>query len=289
MADPHRLTLSAGIASVCVALTLVALKLWAFAATGSLAVAASLTDSAVDLFASAAGLAAIVYAARPADEDHAFGHSSAEDLAALGQALLIAVSALAILWGALSRIAGLTEPGLGAELAGVGVMAISIVLTGGLVLWQGRVARRTGNKVVAADRMHYLSDLLPNLGAIVALVASRFFSLPAIDSLVALAAAAVLLVGAWRIGIGAWNALMDRRADPATLEAISDLAASWPGIRGFHDLKSRTAGSRTFIQIHLEIDGSLSLREAHDIGKGFRRAVLAALPEADVIVHKDPV
>ena len=93
--DNRRLNLSAGLASVGVALFLVTLKLWALVATGALSVAASLTDSALDLIASLAGLAGIVYAARPPDEDHSFGHSSAEDLVSLGQALLVTASAAA--------------------------------------------------------------------------------------------------------------------------------------------------------------------------------------------------
>jgi ferrous-iron efflux pump FieF len=283
-----RLNLLAGLASILVAGTLVALKLWAFSATGSLAVAASLADSALDLVASAAGFAAMVYAMRPADEDHDFGHGSAEDLFALGQAALIAVSAASILWAAVLRLAGWTEHTLSAEGTGITVMATSVVLTAGLVMGQGMVARRTGSRVVTADRMHYLADLVPNAGAIVALAAAQAFGLQQIDSVIALAAGAMLALGAWRIGIGPWHALMDGQADPQTLDTVRRIAADWPGILGFHDLKSRTAGSRAFIQIHVEIDGALSLREAHDIGAGFRRAVLDALPHADLIVHKDP-
>src|SRR5690606_18072490 len=93
-----RLNLSAGLASVGTGLALVALKLWAVMQTGALSIAASLADSAFDLLASSAGLAGILYAARPPDEDHAFGHSSVEDLVALGQAVLVAVAAAAIGW-----------------------------------------------------------------------------------------------------------------------------------------------------------------------------------------------
>ena len=95
MPENTRLNLSAGIASVSVATVLVLAKPWALYATRSLSVAASMIDSALDLMVSLAGLSAIAYAAKPADEDHAFGHSSAEDLAALGQSLFIAISAVA--------------------------------------------------------------------------------------------------------------------------------------------------------------------------------------------------
>jgi ferrous-iron efflux pump FieF len=94
-------------------------------------------------------------------------------------------------------------------------------------------------------------------------------------------------VQAVRIGKGAWDALMDRAADPATLAGIAKIARDWPGVRGFHDLKTRTAGSRVFVHLHIELDGDQPLREAHEIGAGLRRAILAAYPQTDVIIHKD--
>lgn len=282
-----RLNLSAGLASVSVAAVLVALKLWALGETSALSVAASLADSAIDLMTSLAGLVAIAYAARPADEDHAFGHTSAEDLAALGQAAFLIVSAGVIGWAAGARLLS-GEPGaLSAEGRGIVAMAVSILLTAGLVLWQRRVARRTGSRVVAADSLHYISDLLPSLGVIAALWASARYGIGQIDSVIALAAAVVLAVGAARIGKGAWDALMDRAADPEIVAGIARIARDWPGVHGFHDLKTRTAGARVFVNIHIELDGGQSLREAHAIGAALRRRIMETYPQADVIVHKD--
>lgn len=281
------LNLSAGAASVAVALSLVGLKLWALGETGALSVAASLADSAMDLMVSLGGLAALVYAARPADEDHAFGHTSAEDLAALGQSLFILVSAGVIAWAAAARLISPQPNPLAAEGRGMAVMAASILLTLGLVLWQRRVAARTGSRVVRADSLHYLGDLLPNLGAILSLWVSARYGLYQIDSVVALGAALMLAVGAVSIFRGAWDALMDRGADPAIVEGIARIVRSWPGVRGFHDLKTRTAGSTVFVNIHIELDGDQTLREAHAIGAALRRAIIEAYPQADVIVHKD--
>jgi ferrous-iron efflux pump FieF len=282
-----RLNLSAAAASVTVAVVLVLLKLWALGETGALSVAASLADSAMDLMVSVGAMAAIFYAARPPDEDHAFGHSSAEDIAALGQAIFILVSASVIMAAAILRLLSPQPDRLMAEGRGMAVMAVSVALTLALVLWQGRVARRTGNRVVQADRLHYLGDLLPNIGAIVSLWASARYGLYQIDSVVALGAAAVLALGAVRIGKAAFDALMDRRADPGIIEGIARIASDWPGVHGFHDLKTRTAGSRVFVNLHIELDGDQPLREAHDIGAGLRRAILQAYPQTDVIIHKD--
>jgi ferrous-iron efflux pump FieF len=287
--DHTRLNLSAGVLSVLVAFVLVIAKLWALSETGALSVAATLADSAMDLMMSLGGLAAIAYAAKPADEDHAFGHTSAEDLAALAQSLFIIASAGVITFAAVMRLLAGDSVMPQQEEKGIAVVVFAIVVTGGLVFWQRRVAVKTGNKVVAADSLHYIGDMVPNLGAVVALYASSRFGLNEIDSVVAIGAALFMAFGAIRIGKAAWDALMDRRADPAMLEGIAKIAGSYPGVHGFHDLKSRQAGSRVFVNLHIELDGDQTLTEAHAIGAGLRRAIIAAYPNADVLIHKDPL
>ncbi|MDB6452203.1 cation diffusion facilitator family transporter [Falsirhodobacter sp. 20TX0035] len=287
MSDHARMTLRAGLASILVAGILVALKLWAVSSTGALSIAASLADSAMDLMMSLGAMTALIYAQRPADEDHAFGHSSAEDIAALGQSVFIVISAGVIAVAAVLRLLSPDPHPIAAEGQGIAVMGVSILLTLLLVWWQGRVAQRTGNRVISADRLHYLGDLIPSVGAIVSLMASGPLDLPQIDSVVALAAAVFMVIGAVGIGRGAFDALMDRQADPELLEGIMTLTRNWPEVRGFHDLKSRTAGSRVFIHLHIELDGNLTLREAHDIGAGLKRTITLAYPQTDVIIHKD--
>ncbi|WP_209426289.1 cation diffusion facilitator family transporter [Pararhodobacter sp. SW119] len=284
-----RLNLSAGIASVTVAVTLIGLKLWALLATGALSVAASLADNLLDLAMSGGALAAIAYAARPADHDHAFGHTSAEDLAAFLQSLIVLGSAGLIGTLAILRAISPDPPRIGAEGVGIAVMLLSLVLTAALVLWLRHVARRTGNRVVAADALHYLSDLLPTAGVLAALAASALWGVTHVDTAVALVAAAWLAVSGLRIGRGAWDALMDRAAEPEVLARIRAIADDWPRIAGWHDLKTRTAGSRLFISLHVEIDGRITLNEAHAIADGLEHALESAFPDAEVIIHTDPV
>ncbi|KJZ20797.1 cation diffusion facilitator family transporter [Loktanella sp. S4079] len=283
------LNLSAGILSVTVAFVLVIAKLWALSQTGSLAVAATLADSAMDLMMSIGGLAAIAYAAKPADDDHNFGHTSAEDLAALGQSLFIFISAGVIAFAALRRLMDEAVKLPERETLGISVMIFATVVTLGLVAWQRHVARVTGNKVVAADSLHYIGDLVPNIGAIIALWASGSFGIRHIDSVVALAAAGFLAFGAARIGKAAWDALMDRQADPDMIAGISQIVADFPDVHGFHDLKTRVAGSKVFVNLHIELDGAQSLDAAHATGAALRRAIVEAYPQADVLIHKDPI
>ncbi|ALG89276.1 MULTISPECIES: cation diffusion facilitator family transporter [Actibacterium] len=285
--NSNLMNLSAGVASVAVAFVLVLLKLWALGETHALSVAASLADSALDLMVSLGGLAAIFYAARPPDEDHSFGHSSAEDLAALGQSLFILVSAAVIGWAAFRRLLSDAPVALADEGRGIIVMTASIALTLGLVLWQRRVARTTGSKIVKADSLHYLGDLIPNIGAILALWAASRFGLTQVDSVVAMGAAVMLAVGALGIGKGAWDALMDRAASPEIIADIERIAANWPRVRGYHDLQTRTSGSKLFVNLHIELDGNQTLTEAHAISASLKRAIVKAYPRADVIIHKD--
>ncbi|GAB4262097.1 MAG: cation diffusion facilitator family transporter [Pararhodobacter sp.] len=284
----RRLNLSAGVASVGVAVVLVVLKTWALVATGALSVAASLADNALDLMMSVGALAAIAYASRPADDDHSFGHSSAEDLAALLQAALVLTSAGMIGVLAVLRLLAPPEP-VHAEGLGIGVMLVSVLLTGALVLWQRHVAKVTGNRVVAADSLHYLGDLLPTLGVLAALGAAALWEVTRLDSWVALIAALWLALSGARIGRGAWDALMDHAAPPETVARIATIASAWPGIVGYHDLKTRTAGSRTFVSLHIELDGQQSLNDAHRIGDGLEHALEEAIPGSEVIIHLDPV
>ena len=284
-----KLSISAGVLSVTVALLLVGAKLWALAATNSLSIAATLADSALDLLMSLGGLAAIIYASKPADDDHAFGHTSAEDLAALAQSVFIMVSACAIAIAAYLRLTSDAVSPVAREGAGMVVMVFSIVVTLILVAWQRYVSKRTGNKVVEADSLHYVGDLIPNMGALIALWLNAQFGLGSVDSIVALLAALLMAVGAIRIGKQAFDALMDRAASNDFITDVEKIVGNFPGVHGFHDLKTRRAGSRVFLNIHIELDGSQTLDEAHSIGAALRRAIVAARPEADVLIHKDPI
>ena len=155
----------------------------------------------------------------------------------------------------------------------------------------GAEAGPPGDLVVAAPLAAQGQHRLPGRrgagGALVALWVSSRWGIGSVDAVVALVASGMLAFGATRIGKGAWDALMDRAADPEVQNGIAAITRDWPGVRGFHDLKTRTAGSRIFVNLHIELDGDQSLREAHEIGASLRRAILSAYPQADVIIHKD--
>lgn len=286
IADRERLLKRATRAALAVSGALICLKFAAWIATDSVAVLSSLVDSALDAMASAINFVAVRHALAPPDAEHRFGHGKAESIAGLAQAAFVAGSALFLTFEALSRLASPRPVAYGD--AGVAVMVLSIVLTFGLVRYQTYVVRRTGSTAIGADSLHYRADLLANLAIIGALVGAGRLDAAWIDPAAALLVAAYILYSAWGILRTALDGLMDREFPEAERRRILDIAAAHPQVRGVHDLRTRRSGPRSFVQLHLELEGSMTLRDAHAVSDRVERDVVAAFPAAEVIVHLDP-
>jgi ferrous-iron efflux pump FieF len=273
-------------ASVTVAGVLIVGKLGAWLATGSVTVLASLVDSLMDAVASAINLMAVRYSLLPADDEHRFGHGKAEALAGLGQATFIAGSALFLLLEAVNRLLH-PEP-LEAVGVGIGVMVFAILATLVLLGIQRRVIRLTGSTAIRADALHYATDLVTNISTIAALTLA-VFGWHGADPLFALAIAGYILYSAFDIGREAVELLMDRELPDDMRERIRALAYARPEVLGVHDLRTRQAGHQYFVQLHLELKDDLPLREAHAAADAVEESIRRAFPNAEVIVHQDPV
>ncbi|HEX6144465.1 MAG TPA: cation diffusion facilitator family transporter [Geminicoccaceae bacterium] len=285
-ADPHRLNRLAVLASVLNAGLLIALKLVLWLLSGSITLLASLVDSSVDAVASLITLVTLRQAAQPADHAHRFGHGKAEALGALLQAAFLAGLALMVGIQAVQR---LIEPvPLRYGSAAIAAMVVAILLTLLLVSFQRIVIRRTGSIAVEADSWHYRGDLATNLAALLGLAAIEATGLTWIDPLVACAIVVMLLTGATGIGRRALDMLMDRELPQASRDRIMSLARDHPDARDVHDLRTRQAGSDVFIELHLELDGGLALRHAHDITHEVEDRIRGEFPSADIVVHQEP-
>jgi ferrous-iron efflux pump FieF len=280
------LTARAAIASVSMALFLLALKAYAAWTTGSVAMLGSLADTAFDVCASLITLYGVRLAAQPADYDHRFGHGKAEALAALVQVALIAVSAAGILWRAVDRLrtGGETQD---AEF-GIGVSAIAILSTFLLLAYQRRVIARTGSVAIHADNVHYQSDLLLNGSVIVALALEQFVGLRGADPVFGIGIALWLAWGAWQASSQAIDQLMDREWPEERRRRFVELANAQAGFRGIHDLRTRTSGAHDFAQFHAWVDPNMTIAEAHDIVEAAEHALQSAFPGAEVLIHLDP-
>ena len=163
----------AAFAAVAISAVLVGLKATAYVITDSVAMMAALADSALDLFASSINLLAINQSLTPADREHRFGHGKAEPLAGLAQGAFIAGSATFLVVESIGRI--VSPHAVGHATIGIVVMAFSVVAVLGLVLYQRVAVARSGSLAIQADRLHYLGDLLTNIGVIVGItLATRF-------------------------------------------------------------------------------------------------------------------
>ena len=276
----------AAMASVGVSLLLVAIKAFAYFLSHSVAMLASLADSALDLFTSALNLFAIHEALTPADREHRFGHGKAEPLAGLAQGAFITASALFLVIQAVQRLISPqpVEHGLTALI----VMLISIAMAIGLILYERSVIRRTGSVAISADQTHYIGDLATNVGVVVAILLVTQLGWMAADPIIALFVAAVLVVSAWLVFRGSLDQLMDHELPDDERERIKTIIRAHPEVISLHDLRTRKAGLYTFIQVHIELDPEMALSRAHEISDAVERELCQAFDQAEVIIHQDP-
>jgi ferrous-iron efflux pump FieF len=284
--DPATLRRLAATASLALAALLALLKLAAAVATGSLAVLSSLIDSLADIVASAITFVSVQVSQQPPDRGHRFGHGKAESLSALAQAALVAGSAVFVLVDAARRF-GDPQP-VAATGLGVAVMAFATGATLLLVGFQRHVVRRTGSRAIAADSLHYRADLLTNLSIIASLLLGRRLGWLWLDPLIGAAVALYLGWHAHRIGGDAVRVLMDHELPPGTRQRIKEIVLAHPEVRDLHDLRTRESGATQFIELHLEIDGAMTVSAAHEVADAIEAELFATFPAAEVILHQEP-
>lgn len=281
-----QLTSRAAIASMSMALFLIALKTYASWDTGSVAMLGSLADTALDFIASMITFFGVRWAAMPADDDHRFGHGKAEALAALLQVILIAFSALGIGWRAFDRLmSGVPTQGL--EL-GIGVSLVAMGTTVALLAYQRHVIRMTGSVAILTDHVHYQSDLLLNLSVIAALLLDQVLGWRLADPLFGFAVAGWLLFNAWRAAAHSVDQLMDREWAEEERSIFLAAAQEYPELAGLHDLRTRTSGAHRFVQFHVWVPATWTVREAHDRLDAVEESLQQRFPGTEIIIHLDP-
>ena len=282
----HRLMRLATVASTGTALILVLCKAVAYWMSGSTAVLGSMLDSVLDFGASLVNLFAVRVSLEDADAEHRFGHGKAEALGALFQGGLISGSAVFLAVEAINKI--LDPQPVSSPDIGIMVMAFSIVATILLVMFQRFVVRRTGSVAIEADSLHYLGDVAVNGAVIVALALGMFLDHMWIDPLFGLAIAVWLAKSAYEVFSTAIDQLMDRELPDAVRQDILASVVGVPRVMAAHDLRTRQSGISTFIQVHVELDGGMSLYQAHVIADTVEMEIEKVCPGADVLVHMDP-
>ncbi|WP_342235152.1 cation diffusion facilitator family transporter [Inquilinus sp. OTU3971] len=295
MTEPHpvadqarrdRLLRLATTVSVSVASTLAVLKLAAWLVTGSAAILSSLLDSLVDVAASGILLISVRHALRPPDRSHRFGHGKAEPLGAIAQAAFVGGSALLLIFESAGRF--ITPTPIVEVPLGVAVMSISLVATVLLVVFQRGVARRTESTAIEADRLNYVGDTATSVVVLAVLVIGQRPGWLWLDPAAAIGVALWLLVSAARIARRAVDHLMDRELPREDRDRIAAIVRADPEVVGLHDMRTRSAGGTRFIELHVEMEGGLTLWQAHTICDRVEAALSAAFPDAEVILHQEP-
>jgi ferrous-iron efflux pump FieF len=283
-----RLKKSAARLSVAAAGFLIVLKTATGVLTGSISVWASLLDSTMDIFASVINYFAVRAASRPPDDDHHYGHGKAESLAGLFQSFVITVSGVFLIREAVRRV--VTPHATALEWVGVGTMAVAGAVSVALVARLRKAARETDSPALAADSVHYATDVFTNGAALVALLVVALTNRTVVDPLVSIAISAFILWSAFAVARDAVDVLMDRRLGTEVDEAVASVVESFRdrGVTGFHDLRTRRSGSYKFIDLHLEVTPDKSFVRAHDLTERVIRAIENEIPRSRVQIHTDP-
>ena len=276
----------AAVAALMMASLMLLFKLFAWWQTGSLSMLASLVDSLLDIGASGSSLLILRYALMPADAEHQFGHGKAESLAALAQSAFIGGCACFLFVTGIERL--LHPEDVVALNLGIGVTLISIVLTAILVAYQKYVVVKTQSQAIAADALHYQSDLLMNGAILLALLLTQW-GLGIADAIFAIAISLFILFSAFKMCRLALDTLLDHKLPPSEIVQIEQIVKAEPNVLNLHDLRTRRSGATRFIQFHIALDATLSLADAHGISDCVQSNILTQFIDSEVIIHLDPV
>lgn len=279
--------------SVAGAVALTLLKIVVGISTGSLGILAEAAHSGLDLIAAVMTLLAVWISSRPADTDHPYGHGKVENLSALFETLLLLVTCVWIVHGAVLRlVSGTVE--IEVTVWAFAVMAISIAVDVSRSRALYRAAHKYGSQALEADALHFHTDIWSSAVVIMGLgcvkVSEWFPSLGWMihaDAVAAIMVALIVVQVSFRMGMRTIHVLLDTA--PAGMERkIIDAAESLPGVENCHNVRMRYSGPRLFVDVHVLMDGHQTLQEAHNLTEDVERAIQEVAPDADVTVHPEP-
>jgi cation diffusion facilitator family transporter len=273
--------------SVLAAATLIGLKLGMGLATGSLGLLSEAVHSGTDLIAALLTFFAVGVAVRPADPGHQYGHGKAEHLAALGEGAILVLASLAIVWRAIMRLTSSAHPNVHAEWYALVVLGVVIAIDIGRTVSSMRGARRYSSAALASNALHFGSDLAGSIAVLIALLFVRAGYLKA-DSVAALFVAGLVLLAAVRLMRRNVDVLMDRVPAAAEEAARRAIVAIRPSV-DLRRLRMRQAAGRYFADVVIGVSIDSAVGQGHAAADAVEDAVQSVLPEADVVVHVEPL
>jgi cation diffusion facilitator family transporter len=273
------------LASVFAAVILVVAKITIGLLTNSLGILSEALHSSIDLIAAAMTLFAVRAAARPADEDHMYGHEKIESLSSLGETLLLFITCAWIVYEAINRL--LHGAIVEVTWIAIGVMVMSIIIDFSRSRALHRAAVKYKSQALEADAIHFSTDLISSVVVIVGLLFT-IAGVPYVDSIAAIGVAVVTAVIGWRLWKRSMGTLMDR-APEGLSKRVAEEIMSVPGIHKVERVRVRESGAITFIEATIFIDKSLPIEQGHRLMDLAEEKVKAGIPNCDIIVHAEPI
>lgn len=273
--------------SIVVGIVVLGLKTLAWGMTGSIALLSDALESTVNVVTACAALIAIRIAQRPADQDHPYGHHKAEFFSAVLEGVMIIIAALLILREALHGI--LAPRTLDAPMEGLLINVAASVINGGWCWVLLRQGRRLKSPALVADGKHLLSDVVTSVGVVAGVALAIATGYAILDPILAAVVAVNILWSGWNVMLASLSGLMDEAVSDDTLKTIREtISGEADGAIEVHDLRTRHAGSMTFIDFHLVVTGETSVAQAHAICDRIELALKRYLQDAQITIHIEP-
>lgn len=265
---------------------LVAIKVCAFALSESLAIQASLLDSSCDFLMSVFNLLVARYAMQPADEEHRFGHGKAEAIAAFAQAPVFMIAACLMIYHAILHL--IHPEVIVYDPVSIFLMVVGTFITFAIMRIQSHTLSHVNSLAVESDHNHYRADFYTNISVLVCIIFSKISRFPYLDALLGATIGIFFLKNSFEILKKSFHILMDKELPDDIRQSIIEVIGSHPQVKGHHKLRTHESGySKIIIQLHLELEITLSLFEAHAISDEVEQSILKKWPHADVLIHID--
>lgn len=276
----------AALVAVAGGLTIFGVKLVAYFMSGSVALLSDALESIINIAASFLMLFSVYVSGMPADENHQYGHQKVESISSMVEGGFILTAALFIIHTAIERI--YRPAALTMVEAALGVSLFATAMNGGLSWLLGRTAKETGSMALEGDAKHLFSDVISSVGVAAGLMVAEITGLYILDPVIALFVSAVILRMGGKLVLKSARGLMDMSAPIEESEIKRVLELHESSFFDFHEVKTRRSGDRVFAELHLSVDGSLTVEEAHELTDHLEEELKEDLPGVTITIHIEP-
>lgn len=275
---------SASYFSLVTGLFIVSVKVYGWLETSSASIMASFIDSLLDISASFINVVAIRYSLVPPDDNHRFGHDKIQDIAIFTQSVCFICSGLFAMFASIKNL--IDGHIMEQHMEGMFVILAAIVANILLLIYQSYVVHKTKSKIIEVDKLHYFVDFLTNVAVIISIALSQHFWY--IDSVFGVGIAAYIILAAAKLLRLSFKNLTDEEFSRGERNHIIQIINQHTEVLGVHELKTRHAGDKTFIQFHMELDPNITLLQAHKISDDVMDHLSSEFKNCEIIIHQDP-